>query len=532
MTFYSKTLLNALIFSFLFSNLFATNPPNCGVATLTNAPAPSVAAPWGIPASHVLTTPIGGLNHIVELNTSYPPLTPLGGSPFQPSWGHWWDLGDGQYSDLRVPQFRLYQNAQNPVPMLYLTGKYSDTLDSPDDPMEFTFGGISTQPGVLTTTTQSLVRLDQNRFPVPGQTMTIAVEYSGPMKGFRFYYGDIFNPNKLASIRCESLHFGETHSPLNVPINGASLTQYQDSLDFRFPNGTPAFHKRTVFITFDIADNAVAEREILPIAIRPLLGEGEGEESGLTWGEEPVSRVYTIRKGHDPNGITVDQSNVFYSMNPAFSYEPGCRELIYTIHFQNIGEAEVGHITLDTQLDPQLNPGSVEILDWSPVTPQQPKLCPSDTTASKLPNGMSYQLYCQENRVIFDLKGVFLAGTEQKLYQGQPLPLGASTSGYVTFKVKTIPNPNLSVPLSVKANIQFDNLPWLLTNATSTPFTGLDQTGIFAAEFIAGCDKQCSSCFQEKPKGGRRWPLIIGILVVIAVLGLMVLRRRRQQELG
>ncbi|MDI1257388.1 MAG: T9SS type A sorting domain-containing protein [Flavobacterium sp.] len=143
----------------------------------------------------------------------------------------------------------------------------------------------------------------------------------------------------------------------------------------------------------------------------------------------------TVVNSYDPNEIAVQQGAKILQ-NQVADY------LNYTIHFQNIGNADAVNVKVITELDPKL--------DW----------------ASFRPVGSTHNFTTERlgNALTFSFNNINLPGS----VQDEP-----ASNGYVIFKVKPKPTMVVGDIIAADANIYFDFNAAIATNTVTTELVSL-----------------------------------------------------------
>lgn len=167
----------------------------------------------------------------------------------------------------------------------------------------------------------------------------------------------------------------------------------------------------------------------------------------------------TIVAAYDPNDKSENQGPTIVKDN--FTNED---YLIYTIHFQNEGNANTSVVRVEDFLDVKLNPATVRMIGAS----------------------HDYVMSMQNNHLVWKFDPIYL--TPQSVDE-------ANSQGYITFKVKPFPGYQIGDIIPNTASIYFDTNPAIVTNTFQTEFIaalsnesfGLDAFTIFpnpSNEFI------------------------------------------------
>ncbi|WP_445458170.1 T9SS type A sorting domain-containing protein [Flavobacterium sp. HNIBRBA15423] len=155
-----------------------------------------------------------------------------------------------------------------------------------------------------------------------------------------------------------------------------------------------------------------------------------------------------VVNGYDPNDITESHGpEILYSSFTAEDY------LVYTIRFENTGNAEAINIRIQNVLNNQLDPSTLEMI-----------------SASHL-----YEMDRIEREITWKFDGILLPISQTNSTIGK---------GYITFKIKPLPGYAVGDIIPNTASIYFDYNPAIVTNTFNTEFVALLSNGDFMTETV------------------------------------------------
>ncbi|MEO1415565.1 MAG: hypothetical protein AAFW00_09815 [Bacteroidota bacterium] len=487
-----------------------------------------------------------------------------------------YDFEDGHYFMThlnQIPYGSMPFNGGSEQRRVYITGKYSPLDSIPDDP-ERSAGMGTGNPAPNDRFTDGYVFVEANRSVVPNQSITFAISYQAynnvKPDGFFFLYNHGFPyVGSTVSLKCVDSYRGEVATPfllnvgphtlaslgvVNIPqaANGYSgaveFTQIKPSLS---QVGSPE-KEHTVFVTFnsEIPLAGLEEGQSARFAILPYVEKGSGERSRKV-PLEFVEAPQPIARAHDPNFIIADRNSFIRGIDPGGNpVYPGCVEINYLAHFQNIGEAPATRVDLAIPVDVRLQIGSFEIVDWSPkvMLTDQDTACAS----SKAPY-LYYEVDCQSpGSLYFSFHNVAIQGTKDQKADPR-LP----STGWVKYKMKTLPISQhvalFGTTTQAQADITFFDsqgiLPSIQTNVSKIELELKDFEiyGAFPSSQSVTMDQYYPDCasipceFEVTPCPCKGWKVlrhciskwkVVGMLILPPLLvGVGVSRRRRKNRL-
>lgn len=153
------------------------------------------------------------------------------------------------------------------------------------------------------------------------------------------------------------------------------------------------------------------------------------------------------------NDVDTTNNSAFFCYRVAASFDPNDKQanpegdmdtatkwIIYTVRFQNTGNAEAQHIHVDDTLDTNLDPASFQLLNYS----HQP------------------QIQLKENIIRFNFPNINLPDS----FSNEP-----ASHGFVCYKVKQQPALPIGTEIKNTAYIYFDYNPAVVTNTTNNVLT-------------------------------------------------------------
>lgn len=269
--------------------------------------------------------------------------------------------------------------------------------------------------------------------------------------------------------------------PHNSPMAGGST--YRNYIQYKnngevVENGVIQFNKPTNFTITNITDpNAVQNATGFTLNYTNL----QPQETRIFYVIMSVPTIPTVQIGEIVTStatISTPNSDILLSNNNSIlrktivaSYDPNDKHeshgptiikdnftnddyLVYTIRFQNTGNANTSIVRVEDFLDAKLNPATVRMIGAS----------------------HDYILSMQNNHLVWKFDPIYL--TPQSVND-------ANSQGYITFKVK--PNPGYQVGdiIPNTASIYFDTNPAIVTNTFQTEFVAALSNESFTADSIA-----------------------------------------------
>ncbi|MEL6698603.1 MAG: hypothetical protein AAFP89_20325 [Bacteroidota bacterium] len=483
-----------------------------------------------------------------------------------------YDFEDGHYLMThlnKIPYGSMPFNGGSERRRVYVTGKYSTPDSIPDDP-ERSAGMGTGNPAPNDRFTDGYVFVEANRSIVPNQSMTFAISYQAYDKvkpdGFFFLYNH--GVRSTTSLKCVDTYRGEAATSLqfnlqntladqgivNVPqgANGyrsaVEFTNIEPSLD---QVGSPE-KEHTVFVTLNseislagLEEGQSARFAILPYTEKSLEGAKRKIPLEFVVAPQPIARA------HDPNFIIADRNSYIRGIGPGGDpVYPGCVEVTYLAHFQNIGEAPATRVDLAIPVDTKLQTGTFEIVDWSPkvMLTDQDTACASSTDPY-----LYYEVDCQKlGSLYFSFHHVAIQGTKDQKADPR-LP----STGWVKYKMKTLPisqhTAMFGSTTEAQADITFFDargiLPSIQTNVSKIKLESreFEIYGAFPANQSVTMNQYYPNCgnspceFEVTPCPCKGWQVVghclsslkvIGFVSVpLLVIGLGLNRRRRRERL-
>ncbi|MEL6624282.1 MAG: hypothetical protein AAFO96_23075 [Bacteroidota bacterium] len=487
-----------------------------------------------------------------------------------------YDFEDGHYFMThlnQIPYGSIPFNGGSERRRVYVTGRYSPLDSIPDDP-ERSAGMGTGDPAPNDRFTDGYVYLEANRSVVPNQSITFAISYQAydniKPDGFFLLYNHGFPyVSASVSLKCVDTYRGETATPFLLNLGPHTLSNlgvvnipqaahgYGGAVEFT--NIGPSLSQvgapekeHTVFVTFnsEIPLEGLEEGQSARFAILPYVDKGS-EEGSRKIPLEFVEAPQPIARAHDPNFIIADRNSYIRGIdsggNPVY---PGCVEVNYLAHFQNIGEAPATRVDLAIPIDARLQTGTFEIVDWSPkvMLTDQDTACASSTDPY-----LYYEVDCQNpGSLYFSFHNVAIQGTKDQTADPR-LP----STGWVKYKMKTLPISQHTTlfgsATKAQADITFFDaqgiLPSIQTNVSKIELELKDFEiyGAFPSNQSVTMDQYYPNCvsipceFEVTPCLCKGWQVVghclsslkvIGFVSVpLLVIGLGLSRRRRRKRL-
>ncbi|MEZ4826344.1 MAG: PKD domain-containing protein [Bacteroidia bacterium] len=430
--------------------------------------------------AQIITAEKTGNTYRFSLNPKpAPPIRPQG-STTAPRWLYFWEFGDGHYSEDETPVHTFSQAGSFDV-TVWLTPAYS--LDKPKkfyQKIQITQSGKTPPEKIYPIlNTSSAIRLTSNNNElVPREDMQLVVHYLPPpgyssgkivlafneklsvRKSFRYtgartYYGekeiaDIFSDAGIKG-NAEYLQFVESQT-----------NDYQSVVAFSYNQTTPGEASR-LFLTLHTETPPIGTE----IGVRAFLIPDKGalRKTGTT-----TSKTMIIQASHDPNRITVIPRTIEYPVSiDTF--------LTYRVFFQNKGEGDANEVTVKVNLDPSLDPETIEVID-ARIGSDSCLIC-NDSLAER---ESCLEVIRNPDHVSFIFHYIRLSGTK-----GIETINNLTTRGEVAYRIRPRTIPGETAPsvkdidaIFTRASIKFDTEnDTIITNQIDTQIR-LRVTGIKA----------------------------------------------------
>jgi len=424
---------------------------------------------------------------------------PIAGSREAPSFGHYWEFGDGNYSFEESP-IHTYKFNPNGDAVVYMTNNY-DNGDQPDTKPDRPSGLAVLDDDIILDIpymdSGDLLNLSNNHDPKPGNNMVCIINYKNPSlnpitgKLYLFYNETAFDKN-LFELTEDRVHFGEIRNPEVTPSNFSDINHPDLAVDYLASTED-----------INILDPSIAIRDINQRAEQKLndlardynsvsvwdIGQMRGREARNLFTTfhatpdmlEDTSAVVTITSlfvpddyksyeeailemtivsAHDPNKISVSKTKSSFRRIQS-------KDLTYTVHFQNTGKGTAETVRIDCTLPEGLDAESVELKDT-----HLGKECPPCEKASAGQSCIDKKVV-SDNLVSFTFQNIILLGKDEAKKKDD-------TKGFVKYKIK--PSKKIKkLGLKSRADIYFDKEKAIQTNFSNTKF----KAGISPAARVA-----------------------------------------------
>ncbi len=419
-------------------------------------------------------------------------VLPTPGSTKPPSFGHYWEFGDGHFSFEENP-IHTYTRSPDGDAVLYLTNNY-DNGELPKEkpkrpkPTMASLDGPVIVPGTyLAQDTFMLLR--NNHDPKPNERMVCVMSYKNPSpepmfgKLYLFFNESIYAADHF-ELAEERSHFGEVRD-LNIENeNLLGINKMEPALDFMASTG----------MAFSLDPAIEIEAMDYSDAVNQALGEAkekykdvfawdtglmeEGEERNLfttlattasmlkdTTATITIKGIFVPRSGdlytesvlemsivsaHDPNKISVSSTRANYRKIKG-------KDITYTVHFQNTGVGSADSITIDCTI-----PKGMDIETVKLQKTHLKKACPPCETVKIQGQSCIEKKVINEKLVRFIFKGIQLPGKNDAKNK-------SDTKGYVKYTVR--PDKKIKkYTQKSRADIYFDKEKAVVTNFSATRF--------------------------------------------------------------
>ncbi len=419
-------------------------------------------------------------------------VLPTPGATKAPSFGHYWEFGDGHYSFEENP-IHTYTRSPDGDAVLYLTNNY-DNGELPKEkpkrpkPTMASLDGPVIDPGTyLTQDTFMLLR--NNHDPKPNERMVCILSYKNPSpepmlgKLYLFFNESVYPAAHFELVE-ERSHFGEVRdlnianenllgaNPLEPTLDFMASTEMAFSLD-------PAIEIKTVGYSEAVNQALEEAKEKYKDVVAWDTGlMGEGEERNLfttlattasmlkdTTATITIKGIYVPESGgiytesilemsivsaHDPNKISVSSTRANYRNIKG-------KEITYTVHFQNTGVGSADSITIDCTIPPGMDIETVKLQKT-----HLKKACPPCEMVKIQGQSCIEKKVINDKLVRFIFKGIQLPGKNDAENK-------KDTKGYVKYTVKPGKKIKKRTQKS-RADIYFDKEKAVVTNFSATRF--------------------------------------------------------------
>lgn len=358
------------------------------------------------------------------------PLKPVGGTT-QPKWLYFWEFGDGHYSEEEFPVHIFSKTGQYEV-AVYLTPAYSlDRGRKFTQSIQISKSGTTLpEKSYPLLTSASAIRLTSNNNElVMREEMQLVVHYLPPpgyssgkivlafneklstRKSFRYIGARTYHGEKpIADIYADPSVAG---NPEYLSYLESQASEYQNVVAYSYSSTTSGKPAR-LFVTLQVESPHVGTQ----IGIRSFFIPDKGpiRKIGTSF-----TKTMMILASHDPNRITVIPRTMDYPVSVDTS-------ITYRVFFQNKGEGNANGIRVRVNIDPALNPDSLEVLE-AIIASEDCPIC-NDSLAER---ASCLEVQKLEGFVDFVFKNVRLAGTK-----GAETLNNQTTKGEIVYRIKPI----------------------------------------------------------------------------------------------
>lgn len=225
-------------------------------------------------------------------------------------------------------------------------------------------------------------------------------------------------------------------SPATVPNANGFSYDYTNLLPFEIRSIDVAMNVPTV-PTVNGGDYLTSTATITPIT------------NDITPNNNDHSLTELVVNAYDPNDKTESHGpEILHSSFTAEDY------LVYTIRFENTGNAAAINVTIQDELNSQLDTNTIEMVSAS----------------------HTYEMDRVEKTITWKFNGIMLPVSQ---------PNSTIGKGYVTFKIKPLPGYAVGDIIPNTAAIYFDFNPAIVTNTFTTEFVSTLSNGSFNTENIS-----------------------------------------------
>ncbi|MEZ4774597.1 MAG: PKD domain-containing protein [Bacteroidia bacterium] len=384
-----------------------------------------------------------------------PPLKPVGGT-VQPKWLYFWEFGDGHYSEEESP-IHIFSRPGEYVVNVCLTPAYSldrgkkftqsvQISKSGTTPPEKSYPLLTPVSAIrLTSNNNELVMREEMQLvvhylPPPGYSSGKIVlafnEKLSTRKSFRYLSSRTYSGEKeIADIYADP---SVKANPEYLSYLESQAGEYQSVVAYAYTSGSSAKPAR-LFVSLQVESPHVGTE----IGIRAFFIPDKGpiRKAGTSF-----TKTMMILASHDPNRITVIPRTIEYPVSVDTS-------ILYRVFFQNKGEGNANGIRVRVNIDPALNPDSLEVLEATIAS----EFCPpcADSLAER---ASCLEIEKQKGFVDFVFKNVRLAGTK-----GAETLRNQTTKGEIVYRIKPLAAEGTKAPevpdvdaFFTRAAIKFD----------------------------------------------------------------------------
>lgn len=412
-----------------------------------------------------------------QFSAQLPELVPLAGiaedKKKRPFYEYLWEFGDGNYSREAAPS-HVYTTGGPKVVRLHVVNNYAVGRPQP--------GQVVITPAQLADTPQNteaiegVLRLEAFQDAVPERQVCLILSYRNtnpqPLSGrLVLFFNEQertfrqFIPHGTARLYDQEL---ADHNWLNQggmmgafalsPENSKSLQEarsaYREHRVWQF-NSLQENETRHIFLTLlpqtELLSHEGAEARLTAFLI----------PDGIAGGVRQFDLDLPIRKSYDPNKMTVSpQIMGFRNIED--------KTIRYRVLFQNEGDGPADLVRLKVDLSSNLDPESLEVIDWSPEC----------DTCSLSMNTNCLQVETKEDHLVFSFRGIALPGTQDPNLRRKKF-----SKGYIEYTLSIKENAKKRRLLSqTLIQMDYDSLE---TNKVRTRFRPGNSLGLRAGYSLA-----------------------------------------------
>lgn len=257
---------------------------------------------------------------------------------------------------------------------------------------------------------------------------TYVCSLTTPRPGFN-YYNQIYYYNNGEFVENGTIEFTKPTNFTITNISDANAVQNATGFTLNYSDLQP-FEWRSVLITMTVPPIPTVQiGQIVTSSVTINCNNTEifsNNNSGYS--------TDCISSSYDPNDINENHGPTIVKDN--FTTDD---YLVYTIRFQNTGNASTSTVRVEDFLDTKLNPATVRMIGGS----------------------HEFILSMQNNHLVWKFDPIYLS----------PMSVDeANSNGYITFKVKPFPGYVVGDIIPNTASIYFDTNPAIVTNTFQTEF--------------------------------------------------------------
>ncbi|WP_055446965.1 DUF7619 domain-containing protein [Lacinutrix mariniflava] len=417
----------------------------------------------------------------VKFTPETPPLTQIAGAPTA-FYKHFWELGDGDYSNEETPTKQYRKEGEYEV-KYWATNVYDNGKPPTSRPKKIKIDDANDSAEAASSMVDDL-SLIRNREPMPSEEMVVVMSYknykdyatSGTLhlyfneqkyKADNFELADTRLYNNERQIESEDLVFSnevnDERSFYASSKNEINLlrARFQDSTEkedleltlmetkatykksstIAFENMKPN-EERNIFYTFKTTPEMLKDTSAI-ISVRSIYIPDNNYKT-----HKVKDMEMEIVTSHDPNKMSSNSTFLNYRLvrfkRPKFK-----------IRFQNNGEGPASTIRLETDVPDMFDKATIRVEDMYPKV----KICPKSEV-----NYSCLDTTYTNKQAIFTFKNIYLPGSEQKNVKDYD-----STQGFVKYSLKFSKDFHKQKTKSRTAII-FDKNEPIITNYSTTRF--------------------------------------------------------------